>query len=182
MIRRLELNDIDTIVKLEEEIFGESLGFEMLSEEINNPLIWFRVIEIDNKVIGYIGGYFFMEDGEILNFVIDENYQHQGYVGYQPTTYFLNMNYVVANDSNADVTTMTLRHDPETNAQYGYALSGQDVWNNQPNLQQSYSMSEDSETYTDDSFCYFVDDSSSDSDDDVDFLNSSLHRRPFEFM
>lgn len=79
MIRRLELNDIDTIVKLEEEIFGESLGFEMLSEEINNPLIWFRVIEIDNKVIGYIGGYFFMEDGEILNFVIDENYQHQGY-------------------------------------------------------------------------------------------------------
>ena len=104
------------------------------------------------------------------------------YIHMQPDGTFIDMNYVVANGSNGDVSTMMLRHDPETNAQYGYALSGQDVWNNQPNLQQSYSMSEDSETYTDDSFCYFVDESSSDSDDEVDFLNSYLHRRPFEFM
>lgn len=79
MIRKLEIKDIDTIVKLEEDIFGESLGYEMLSEEIDNPLIWFRVIEVEDNVIGYIGGYFFMEDGEILNFLIDEKYQHRGY-------------------------------------------------------------------------------------------------------
>ena len=79
MIRCLELKDIPTVVKLEEEIFGESLGYEMLSEEISNPLIWFRVIEIDNEVIGYIGGYFFMDDGEIINFLINEKYQHMGY-------------------------------------------------------------------------------------------------------
>lgn len=79
MIRCLELKDIPTVVELEEEIFGESLGYEMLSEEISNPLIWFRVIEIDNEVIGYIGGYFFMDDGEIINFLINEKYQHMGY-------------------------------------------------------------------------------------------------------
>lgn len=79
MIRKLELKDIEKIVKLEEDIFGESLGYEMLSEEIDNPLIWFRVIEVNNDVIGYIGGYFFMEDGEILNFLIEEEYQHLGY-------------------------------------------------------------------------------------------------------
>ena len=79
MIRRLELKDIPTVVELEEEIFGESLGYDMLSEEISNPLIWFRVIEIDNEVIGYIGGYFFMDDGEIINFLINEKYQHMGY-------------------------------------------------------------------------------------------------------
>lgn len=79
MIRPLELKDIPTIVELEEEIFGESLGYDMLSEEISNPLIWFRVIEIDNEVIGYIGGYFFMDDGEIINFLINEKYQHMGY-------------------------------------------------------------------------------------------------------
>ena len=79
MIRCLELKDIPTVVELEEEIFGESLGYEMLSEEISNPLIWFRVIEIDNEVIGYIGGYFFMDDGEIINFLINEKYQHKGY-------------------------------------------------------------------------------------------------------
>ena len=79
MIRCLELKDIPTVVELEEEIFGESLGYEMLSEEISNPLIWFRVIEIEDEVIGYIGGYFFMDDGEIINFLINEKYQHMGY-------------------------------------------------------------------------------------------------------
>lgn len=79
VIRKLTPNDVTTIVMLEEKIFGESLGEEMLLNELNNPLVWFYVIEEDNKVIGYIGGYFYLEDGEILNFLIDENYQHQGY-------------------------------------------------------------------------------------------------------
>lgn len=79
MIRPLQIKDIDIIVQLEEEIFGETLGKEMLKNELNNPLVWFRVLEIDNQVIGYIGGYFYLEDGEILNFLIDKSKQHQGY-------------------------------------------------------------------------------------------------------
>lgn len=79
MIRPLQIKDIDIIVQLEEEIFGETLGKEMLENELNNPLVWFRVLEIDNQVIGYIGGYFYLEDGEILNFLIDKSKQHQGY-------------------------------------------------------------------------------------------------------
>lgn len=79
MIRPLQIKDIDIIVQLEEEIFGETLGKEMLENELNNPLVWFRVLEIENQVIGYIGGYFYLEDGEILNFLIDKSKQHQGY-------------------------------------------------------------------------------------------------------
>ncbi len=79
MIRKVEEKDIYKIVELEEEIFGETLGYEMIKNELNNPLVWFRLIEIENKIIGYIGGYFYLEDGEILNFLIDNSYQHQGY-------------------------------------------------------------------------------------------------------
>jgi len=79
MIRKLEEKDVKKVVELEEKIFGETLGENMLINEINNPLVWFYVILKDNDVIGYIGGYFFQDDGEILNFLIDEAYQHQGY-------------------------------------------------------------------------------------------------------
>lgn len=87
MIRKLEPKDIDKIVELEEEIFGETLGSEMIQNELSNPLVWFRVMETDNKIIGYIGGYFYLEDGEILNFLIDKKNQHQGY----GTQLFLNI-------------------------------------------------------------------------------------------
>ena len=70
MIRPLELKDIPTIVELEEEIFGETLGYEMIKSELNNPIIWFRLIEENDNIIGYIGGCFCFEDGEILNFLI----------------------------------------------------------------------------------------------------------------
>ena len=79
MIRKVEEKDILKIVELEEQIFNETLGYEMIKNELNNPLVWFRLIEEENKIIGYIGGYFYLEDGEILNFLIDEEYQHQGY-------------------------------------------------------------------------------------------------------
>ncbi len=79
MIRPLEKKDIKKVVELEEKIFGETLGEEMLLNEINNPMVWFRVIEEKSEIIGYIGGYFYLEDGEILNFLIDENHQHLGF-------------------------------------------------------------------------------------------------------
>ena len=79
MIRAVEEKDIKSIVELEAEIFGESLGYEMIKSELNNPIIWFRLIEENDNIIGYIGGCFCFEDGEILNFLIDEKYQHLGY-------------------------------------------------------------------------------------------------------
>lgn len=78
MIRPLLEKDIKRIVSLEEKIFGETLGYEMIHHELNNPLVWFLVIEKE-ELIGYIGGYFYDGVGEIINFLIDDIYQHQGY-------------------------------------------------------------------------------------------------------
>lgn len=79
MIRKLEKKDINRIVQLEEEIFGESLGYDIFMNEMDNPLIRFRVLEENNEIIGYIGGCFYFEEGEIYNFLIDKKYQHKGY-------------------------------------------------------------------------------------------------------
>lgn len=78
MIRPLKEEDISKVVILEEKIFGETLGYEMIHNELSNPLVWFLVLE-EKEIIGYIGGYFFDGVGEIINFLIDDKYQHQGY-------------------------------------------------------------------------------------------------------
>ena len=77
-IRPLTKADIAQVVAMEATYLGETLGVEMLHNEIDNPVVTFLVIEIKDQVIGYIGGYFYQQEGEILNFVIHGLYQRQG--------------------------------------------------------------------------------------------------------
>lgn len=80
-VRKMVLQDIKRVVELEEKYLLESLGEDLLASELSqtNSGISFYVIENENEVIGYIGRYYFFQEAEILNFVIDENYQRQGY-------------------------------------------------------------------------------------------------------
>lgn len=79
IIRKLEKKDIEIIVKLEQLYLHETIGEDILNESIELPHMYFFVIELDGKVIGYIGSYILYEEAELLNFVIDEKYQRQGY-------------------------------------------------------------------------------------------------------
>jgi ribosomal-protein-alanine N-acetyltransferase len=75
---KLEPKDIKQVILLEEQFLGESLGEEMILNELNNPNVCFLSAKDDEKVIGYIGAYTFDDSMEILNFVVDEAYQRQG--------------------------------------------------------------------------------------------------------
>lgn len=75
---KLESKDIKQVVLLEEQFLGESLGEEMILNELNNPNVCFLSAKDNEKVIGYIGAYTFDDSMEILNFVVDEEYQRQG--------------------------------------------------------------------------------------------------------
>lgn len=77
-INKLELADVYRIVELEEELLGESLGIDMLTEEIKRGVVTFLKASMDDKTIGYIGGYAFDGELEIINFVVDKAYQRQG--------------------------------------------------------------------------------------------------------
>ena len=75
---KLESKDVKQVVLLEEQFLGESLGEEMILNELNNPNVCFLSAKDNEKVIGYIGAYTFDDSMEILNFVVDEAYQIQG--------------------------------------------------------------------------------------------------------
>ena len=77
-IERLIKEDIPQVVLLEEELLGDSLGKEMLENEINNESICFLAAKDNKKVLGYIGAYVIESEMEILNFVVDKMHQHSG--------------------------------------------------------------------------------------------------------
>ena len=58
IVRYLKEEDIKAVVELEEKYLHESLGEEMIRNELNNPIIKFWVVELNNLVLGYIGGCF----------------------------------------------------------------------------------------------------------------------------
>lgn len=80
-VRKMEFRDIKKVVELEEKYLLESLGEKLLASELSekNNGLSFYVIENDDVVIGYIGRYYFFQEAEVLNFVVDESYQRQGY-------------------------------------------------------------------------------------------------------
>lgn len=75
MIRLANIDDLDSIVKLELDTLSTTLGIDMLKDSLNNDMSYIYVID-DNGIIGYISLYFDMFDVEILNFCISKKYQN----------------------------------------------------------------------------------------------------------
>lgn len=83
-IRPMTFDDIDSVIKGEEEIFGESLGYDMLYTELKmNPYANYFVLEIKKlfkkEVVGYIGTWIEGDHGEIVNFFVSKEYQGMGF-------------------------------------------------------------------------------------------------------
>lgn len=77
-IDKLIKEDIAQVVLLEEQFLGETLGSEMLENELDNEFMCFLSAKESKKVLGYIGAYVINGELEILNFVVDENFQRTG--------------------------------------------------------------------------------------------------------
>ena len=77
-IDKLTKEDIPQVVLLEEQFLGETLGSEMLENELENGFMCFLSAKDSKKVLGYIGAYVINGELEILNFVVDGLHQRTG--------------------------------------------------------------------------------------------------------
>jgi len=90
MIRKAEVKDIFYIVKLENQVFNHSLGKSFLLQELTeNVFSHYYVYEMNKVIIGYIGFRVFDEQAEMMNFLIDPNYQNDG-LGTELLSYCIN--------------------------------------------------------------------------------------------
>ena len=78
-IRNIEKTDIPYLVALEEELLKETVGEEMLASELHNKFARFFVATFNDMVIGYLRCWMVEDTVDIINVVIDKNYQHHGF-------------------------------------------------------------------------------------------------------
>ena len=78
-ISRVEKDDIETIIDLENRVFKHTLGRDIIYGDIScQNALYLKMIE-KQKMIGYISIRINLNKAEMLNFVIEPNYQNQGY-------------------------------------------------------------------------------------------------------
>ena len=78
-LREMTKDDIETIVKGEEKVFGHSLGYDLIYSDLAlNPYALYAVLEIENEVHGYVGMWI-TDNLEIINLYVDEEYQGMGF-------------------------------------------------------------------------------------------------------
>ena len=89
MIRRICYEDVDEIIKLENETINTTLGKEMLDLAVKSDMAYYYVYLDNNKVIGYISSSFDGITIEILNFCVYKEYQGKG-IGTKLLNHLLN--------------------------------------------------------------------------------------------
>ena len=78
-LREMKIEDIEEIVKGEEKVFGHSLGYDLIYSDLAlNPYALYVVLEIEEKIHGYVGMWI-TDNLEIINLYVDEEYQGMGY-------------------------------------------------------------------------------------------------------
>lgn len=78
-LREMKIEDIEEIVKGEEKVFGHSLGYDLIYSDLAlNPYALYVVLEIEEKIHGYVGMWI-TDNLEIINLYVDEEYQGMGF-------------------------------------------------------------------------------------------------------
>lgn len=78
LIRLMSKKDIDDIVELEHLSFASPWSADSFRQELNNPLAFYLVWELENKVLGYCGAWVLLGEAQITNVAIHPKCQRQG--------------------------------------------------------------------------------------------------------
>jgi ribosomal-protein-alanine N-acetyltransferase len=79
MIRKMIETDISDVVSLEESVFGHTLGYDMIYNEITKHDFAHYFVDVENnEIIGYVGLWINDDIGQIVNFLVKPNHQNQG--------------------------------------------------------------------------------------------------------
>lgn len=78
MIRRMRESDLEGAVRLEEQCFSAPWTRAQLEESLQNGQYLFLVAEEDGQVVGYAGLLRVMDEGDVTNVAVDEEYRGKG--------------------------------------------------------------------------------------------------------
>ena len=77
IIEEMKENDIDGVFEVEKNCFEDYWSKDSFKKELSNNLAKYLVAKIDNKVVGYVGIWFVVDEGHITNVAVHEDYRGQ---------------------------------------------------------------------------------------------------------
>lgn len=79
LIRKMDIDDLNQVVVLEEQLFTSSWSYkDFLYELLENDFSFNYVIEDDLKIVGYVGVWMMYEQAQITTIGVAPDYQRQG--------------------------------------------------------------------------------------------------------
>ena len=77
-ISKMTFDDLDDVYEIDKEAFPIPWRKDSFEEELKNILATYLVAKLDNKVIGYIGMWFVMDECHITNVAVASTYRRMG--------------------------------------------------------------------------------------------------------
>ena len=79
IIRKMEIDDLDSIMEIEKQSFTTPWSRNAFEMEIrDNLLAHYIVAAIDDKIVGYGGIWFILDEGHITNIAVNRDYRGIG--------------------------------------------------------------------------------------------------------
>ena len=79
IIRKIEFDDIDQIMEIENECFSMPWSKESFIYEIDyNKVSEYYVAILGTEIVGYIGIWYILDEGNITNVAVRKSYRNQG--------------------------------------------------------------------------------------------------------
>lgn len=77
-ISKMTKEDLPGVFEVEKNAFPIPWPISSFEEELNNILSTYLVAKVDDKIVGYIGVMFVMDECHVLNIAVDTNYRKMG--------------------------------------------------------------------------------------------------------
>ena len=74
----LEKQHISKVALIEADSFVSSWSYDLLLNEINNPLATYFLAEYESEIVGYIGFYKVINEADIVKIAVDKKFGQKG--------------------------------------------------------------------------------------------------------
>ena len=75
IIRPMTIDDVDEVYIVEEDCFVDPWSKDSIRKELKNNLARYLVAQLDNKIVGYVGVWFVVDEGHITNVAVHSDYR-----------------------------------------------------------------------------------------------------------
>lgn len=75
IIRPMTMDDVDEVYMVEEDCFVDPWSKESIRKDLKNNLARYLVAQLDDKIVGYVGIWFVVDEGHITNVAVHSDYR-----------------------------------------------------------------------------------------------------------